>query len=75
MIPNSKGPEAHASGPFFLTCPTWLTYPIHQAYPAWLIYPTYRSVNVSSIVMSTGTGSPIRVPGANCHFRAARTAC
>jgi hypothetical protein len=37
--------------------------------------PTYRSVNVSSIVIRTGTGSPMRVPGAKRHWRAATTAC
>ena len=35
----------------------------------------YRNVNVSSIVMRTGTGSPSLVPGAKRHAFAATTAC
>ena len=62
-VRNAKGPAgAILTGPFLLilTCDLRrLTCACRSA--------AYRSVNVSSIVISTGTGSPRRVPGAKRH--------
>lgn len=61
---QEKARRARAPGPsFFPSCPSRLSC------PSGLL--VQRSVNWSSIVTSTGTGSPRRVPGANLHCLAA----
>ena len=76
---DTKGPVAHASGPFLFP----QRQPVvarasarcsHAPAGAWVVgrrSADYRSVNVNSMVICTGTAEPMRVPGAKRHWRAA----
>src|SRR5204863_10033761 len=72
-----KGPAAHAAGPFSLwstPCTPEDSKLSTQDRPATCGAVTQRKVKVSSIVIWTETGCPMRVPGTNRHCRAALAA-